>query len=142
MPVALSGIELLPYEGLKTPTLSILLVNIIKWLNQNKSISTNTSDKIKIYNNSIVITPEQDVLKDLKEIKVDTPGIYLFSPENRALAVNNFHEEESNLSKRHIQEIELSENKEKKKQSNLWRYLIYACIFFLLIEMILRRKND
>ncbi len=143
VPLALSGIELLPYEGLKTPTLSILLVNIIKWLNQNKSISPelNTSEEIKIYNNSIVLTPEQTVIKDSKTLTLEKPGIYLFSPENKAIAVNNFHEEESQTNKIIEQNIELTKSEKKEKKSDLWKYLIYSGIFLLLIEMILRRKN-
>jgi hypothetical protein len=153
---AASGIELLPYEGRRTPALSILTVNLLKWLSsKNKIGATNLTGEIfNLEPGSVVIKPNQEVLKmpssadnrakansaENNSIELDLAGIYLLSKQG-ALAVNAFHNKESNTLMTEELVFPKSQGKISKKQSDWWKYLTVAAIIFLTLEMFLKRER-
>lgn len=152
--MAASGIELLPYEGKKTPSLSILTVNLIKWLTNQEHISAEktTGDKFTIPPETswVVIRPDQEVIElkssnQERAIDLNLPGIYLLSRKDlsaSAIGVNCFHSNESDTNS--IQELTLSSTqiKKAKEESNWWKYLTITAIIFLMLEMLMRRFEE
>lgn len=162
--IAASGMELLPFEGSKTPSASVLTLNLLNWLRKGAQISSSTLTG-SLFNmngleNWIVIEPNGAIhrLNSENSTKSSTyrfpsPGPYLISAQANGIAqkselliVNSFFPEESSTLIRHpINSPKVQKRKEviSDTNSSIWKYLIYFGLTFLLFEFLLRfRKTD
>lgn len=103
-----SGFELLPFEGKKNPTMSVLTLNIFKWLFENTPSASSEGLPLKIQlephiTSASLIAPTKESLKVIPpgSITPRTPGIVALSSNSTVqplLALNAFEPRESDLS--------------------------------------------
>jgi hypothetical protein len=136
--VVVTGFELFPYLGKESKTLSILTLNILKWL----SSASLENGYINVYSSlDPSITKLQDSSgTELSNLKagIALPGIY--KTDNQEIAVNFFSDRESNLTKKKYLSLNqksknsLTSNKSKNNLQNtlLGLVLILICSDLLL----------
>ena len=164
----ISGFELLPFEGRKTPVVSIFTLNSFNWLLGGQELVTDalTGTSLKQSGEStwIVQTPLGEVETYEGSTSVDTfiplkqAGIYQIttvssdaskniSRKTSSFAVNTFYPTESSTHQQAVLSAPaqiVHERPREESASAHWRMLVFAAMVILIIESILLlvSKND
>lgn len=135
--VVVTGFDLLPYLGKESKTLSILTLNILKWL----SSASLENAYISVYSS---LDPSINKLVDssAKEISflkngIALPGIY--KAENQEIAVNFFSERESNLTKKktlNLNQKSTISNISNKAKNNLQNMLLALVLLLICGDLL------
>lgn len=154
------GFEILPFEGKSNPFLSILTLNLIKWLSSSgQELGPSTLSKINlptpankaIYVESVVPDAKLALSSSGNTISAESPGLLLTSQDNnvsKLLSLNFFSSPESNTLEPGLISLNSASSKESKKQESglsLEFYLIILALAILLIDSLIfvyRRKNE
>ncbi|MBP9837090.1 MAG: BatA and WFA domain-containing protein [Proteobacteria bacterium] len=163
------GFELLPFEGAKTPTISILTLNLINWLSAQGNLNNYSlsGSNFMLSGNAIwkINTPNKETKefnlinkKDFNYV-LSSPGIYSISrftqdgilEEKKVIYANPFYPKESSTNENQKYQFNLASedyasktNLEKNNSEELWKYLVIAILLLLSLELIyssLRRSN-
>jgi len=154
-----SGMELLPFEGNKTPSISVLTLNLINWLKKDTSLGfeilTGSKHKNVSSKKSVILTPKGDVkkIKAFEAFIFGNPGAYIVpnkdtrknAKKSELLIVNSFFPSESTTAS--IQSINIPAKIIKSDiategKNQIWKYMIYAGLLFLLIEFFMRLNKN
>lgn len=137
-PIIVSGIELLPFEGKKSPAASILALNAIKKLTS----VTNTQKDIKLL--QLEESESAENLKSKKQYKAYDflpTGAYLIqSAGKKRIEISNafnITESDTKVLNEEIVGIKKGISKPKILESELLFYLAIASIFILILDIIL-----
>ncbi len=142
------GFEILPFEGARTSTVSVLTLNLINWLSGGAEITGSTLSGSTILTDApgswSVVTPEgrtETVSSD--SFTLTTPGLYQVTDAGggqRAVAANPFYPEESNTfvsqsfaAKRIIEH----ERKIDEGASSWWPTLVAIALALMVLEQLL-----
>ena len=155
------GLEILPYEGSRSPLSSVLILNLINWLNNSSQITSKfltgfdlklagqTTWVIKDPNNKIE-TIENNSNKS-KPYELKNSGIYQLTSiqgtdeksikkENNLIAVNSIFPEESKTFEDVKTTLPKTINKEKtenKTDKPLWPTIALVALLILIVESLL-----
>jgi hypothetical protein len=159
--VAVSGMELLPFEGSKTPSVSILTLNMINWLSKTSNIGqaqlTGSTTLFRNAESWLVIRPDGGVDKVSAEDENETsyrltyPGRYLITftddkgeKKSNLLIANSFFPAESSSAVKSyvpIPRVRQTKDKSALEGSNAWKLLILLACLFLFVEFVMRFKR-
>jgi hypothetical protein len=138
LPIIVSGIELLPFEGKKSPAASILALNAIKKLTS----VTNTQKDIKLL--QLEENESAEAIKSKKQYKAYDflpTGAYLIqSTGKKRIEISNafnITESDTKVLNEEIVGIKKGISKPKILESELLFYLAIASIFILILDIIL-----
>ena len=155
------GIELLPFEGARTPSPSILTLNLLRWLQGGATITKEylTGMSYRLHGDTAwsIATPENETQnitvekEDLSFLDLTTPGIYKVQAtstttqtlvEDNTLAINAFHQSEMVTNTRDILRVLPNQESSTKKSSQidsteLWRYLLIGALLFIMLDLTL-----
>lgn len=136
-----TGFELLPYVGNKNPVLSILTLNIFKWLS-GRAVS------VGFVSSPLILSPRVTDVRDIlvgsslpREQKIFQPGIYEVSEDSADsfIAVNFFAETESDklTTQKMIVPGSLNEAAESYEDSNaLVSQMVLWIILALIVDLL------
>ncbi len=152
---AASGLELLPFEGAKTPSTSILLLNLLSWLTGGQELSNGlqSGSAIRLDGTSkwVIRTPTQEtaVLEAGTEqsefFVAEHPGVYSLSKvqdssKDRAIqqvVVNSLFPEESasyQLASLVVPSSVPHAARQRRSEEPLWEYLLLGILLLLILE--------
>lgn len=152
---AASGLELLPFEGAKTPSSSILLLNLLSWLSGGQDLSTGTQSgsAIRLDGSSkwVIRTPKNETLlveaseEQSEFFLAEEPGVYSLSETSSSsgekvikdVVVNSLFPEES--ASYQIDSVLLPSSvshvvREPRSEEPLWEYLLIGILLLLVLE--------
>jgi hypothetical protein len=154
--VAAVGMELLPFEGMKTPVASVLTLNLLNWLTGGAELTgsnlTGSAVSLDASKSWTVRNPKGKEEKINGALKLDGPGLYFLSTsagDRKQVAANAFFPSESNtLVKTQYSAPSVVEHERKLDEgSKLWWSTLIALAFgILMLEQLLfflpeRRKS-
>jgi len=141
------GMELFPFEGMKTPAASVLTLNLLNWLSGGGELSgsnlTESSVSLEGGKKWRVEEPGGTGTSAQGSLRLKLPGLYtLSSPagERRQIAANAFFPGESNTAQKaeFSTPAELEHERKLEQGSKLWwRQLITTALLLLLLEQLL-----
>ena len=151
--IAVYGFELFPFEGRRSPLLSVLTLNTMKWVSEISSevgfqrmetpLPINSEIRSMVLHNgrNIYLSNDND---ELQRLYVDQPGLLRIDFHNKDSthrAFRFFISEESNLND--IRDIELGESLKSEKpmqrsDSTMAAVLIKIILLILLIDIIIQ----
>lgn len=157
----ITGFELFPFDGVRSPTVSVLTLNIFRWLFQGAGVASDMNLAVGAVllpyqvSRASIVAPRTEVLAEssAKSVVVTTPGILRVRREGASaqpetyLAVNAFSNEESDLSRRYTISLPaLSTPRETSQASNatnrqtlpLERIFAVGLLVMLAIDLIRR----
>jgi len=146
------GFALLPFEGRRTPTLSVLTLNLLSWLSGGaqfeETMRTGGALPVPAEGSWRLIQPGGDVLdsKTWKHVdgapRADKSGIYILqtADKERQIIVNAFHPDESATDEQLSFEASyaVEQQKEDGGDSTFWRELIGIILLLTAVELIWR----
>jgi len=149
--VVLSGIELLPFDGGKDRSNSILLLNILNSLSpQRNSINNSSPEKksalLKDFSEIEQLTPTMNTFRKVKNSNLALPpletGIYRGSlrenNEKKLFAVQNYFPNESNTFTSGVLTLDESTSVQTRTPDSAFAwYLLLVALGILLIDLIL-----
>jgi len=145
------GSELLPFEGKKTPSTSILLLNSLSWLSGGKGLTsaqlTGTSVATAEKYTSVRTPSAKEVsLVEEKSFMLEKPGGYEFEGKNGKKSVifaNSFFPEESNTAfiSSYAVQYDASTNAPAENDGTqpLWRWFCIAFLIMVSLDFIWRQ---
>jgi len=140
-----AGIELLPFEGRRTPVSSVLFLNILSWLKDDvgfsKSLLTGAKLDPKALQASSVRAADGEIYSS--SFQTITPGIHWLD-DDQPLVVNSFYPEESDTFSTKsfsLPELESGKDFENEEASPIWNWLLIASILIMTIDFILRLQS-
>ena len=150
------GFELFPYEGKDTPSVSVLTVNIIKWLQDKKQLSAQRKTGELYFPETdfkeIIDTPEGRTYElgsatERKSLLLESPGIYIsqITESNKLdlFPVNIANESESStFSQSFFSLPNFSNTTFEKSPANkqLWKYFIVLALVLLFFDISMRQR--
>jgi len=142
------GFEILPFEGRRTPTLSVFTLNILSWLSGGAQFeeTLRTGSMLPVSGKYEVIFPGGRVLKsdEVKTsdgpLRADIAGLYRLKLETgeRKIVINPFHPEESATNETGFFEATLQALEDRESESFLWRDILFGVIALLALDIVLR----
>ena len=150
-----TGFEIFPFEGLSTPTITVLTLNAFKWLfnsatplgaiNLGRSIFPSGAKELR----SVMPLSAAPLLTDSNVVMINAPGIVSYRSEKdstaKFLAFNLFSEQESDLARAQTISIEATTQGASLKQRAplaLASWLALLALIVLLIDIAIRIKRS
>ena len=142
------GFELLPFEGARTSTISVLTLNLINWLSGGAEITGSTLSGSSLRTDGpgawSVMTPEgrTETVKG-ETFTLPVPGLYQVSDAGggrRVVAANAFYPEESNTYSPQSFSSKRSFEHEKKIDEGAkawWPTLVIVALSLMILEQLL-----
>ena len=150
-----TGFEIFPFEGLSTPTITVLTLNAFKWLfnsatplgaiNLGRSIFPSGAKELR----SVMPLSAAPLLTDSNVVTINTPGVVSYRSEKdstaKFLAFNLFSDQESDLARAQTISIEATTQGASLKQRAplaLASWLALLALLILLIDIAIRIKRS
>ena len=150
-----TGFEIFPFEGLSTPTITVLTLNAFKWLfnsatplgaiNLGRSIFPSGAKELR----SVMPLSAAPLLTDSNVVMINAPGVVSYLSEKdstrKFLAFNLFSEQESDLARAQTISIEATTQGASLKQRAplaLASWLALLALLVLLIDIAIRIKRS
>ncbi len=150
-----TGFEIFPFEGLSTPTITVLTLNAFKWLfnsatslgaiNLGRSIFPSGAKELRF----VMPLSAAPLLTDSNVVMINTPGVVSYRSEKdstpRFLAFNLFSDQESDLARAQTISIEATTQGASLKQRAplaLASWLALLALLVLLIDIAIRIKRS
>ena len=150
-----TGFEIFPFEGLSTPTITVLTLNAFKWLfnsatplgaiNLGRSIFPSGAKELR----SVMPLSAAPLLTDSNVVTINTPGVVSYRSEKdstpKFLAFNLFSDQESDLAREQTISIEATTQGASLKQRAplaLASWLALLALLVLLIDIAIRIKRS
>lgn len=150
-----TGFEIFPFEGLSTPTITVLTLNAFKWLfnsatplgaiNLGRSIFPSGAKELR----SVMPLSAAPLLTDSNVVTINAPGVVSYLSEKdstrKFLAFNLFSEQESDLARAQTISIEATTQGASLKQRAplaLASWLALLALIVLLIDIAIRIKRS
>ena len=150
-----TGFEIFPFEGLSTPTITVLTLNAFKWLfnsatplgaiNLGRSIFPSGAKELR----SVMPLSAAPLLTDSNVVMINTPGVVSYRSEKdstpKFLAFNLFSDQESDLAREQTISIEATTQGASLKQRAplaLASWLALLALLVLLIDIAIRIKRS
>ncbi len=150
-----TGFEIFPFEGLSTPTITVLTLNAFKWLfssatplgaiNLGRSIFPSGAKELR----SVMPLSAAPLLTDSNVVMINTPGVVSYRSEKdstpKFLAFNLFSDQESDLARAQTISIEATTQGASLKQRAplaLASWLALLALLVLLIDIAIRIKRS
>ena len=161
---AATGFEIFPFESRRTPTLSVLTLNLFNWLQKTGfTPSAKTHSSKKLEGPATWVTSYKKEVQTL-DVEENSPYIYDFkksglysftsvkgntketiTKNTEIIAVNSIFPEESDTFTSPEIELPLNIPKKESEKTNslpLWPLLCLAALAFLVIEYLIRIKTN
>ena len=138
-----SGIELLPFEAKKTPTASVLFLNMLSWLRGEKLQVDSSSGSLLTGARIDAQTTMPSGEKLSSEELADEPGIYRLENDS-FLVVNAFYPEESNTfraQKFSVPELESDALADSSNSKPIFTWFLLAAMVVMIADFLLRFKG-
>jgi hypothetical protein len=150
-----TGFEIFPFEGLSTPSITVLTLNAFKWLfnsatplgaiNLGRSIFPSGAKELR----SVMPLSAAPLLTDSNVVMINTPGVVSYRSEKdstpKFLAFNLFSDQESDLARAQTISIEATTQGASLKQRAplaLASWLALLALLVLLIDIAIRIKRS
>jgi hypothetical protein len=139
------GFELLPFEGKKTPTVSVLTLNILNWLSGgaqfDETIRTGGFLPLPREGKWQILFPGGRTEEGSgSRVRADVSGLYRVREGEREtrIVVNAFHPEESATDERSSFEINYSGESTRRSDNLFWRDLAKVLLGLILLDLAIR----
>ena len=154
------GFELLPFEGTRTPALSVLTLNIFNWLSTAGGLTGSTLSGSNFHlqgnKNWHVVFPDgtkkdfEVKNNDGENIRLSVPGVYEIAEQNsatapRTIAANTFYLEESSTAAEktfRTKQLVAHERIADEGTRPLWPYLLGLVLTLLIAESALSVRRN
>lgn len=146
------GFELLPFEGKKTPTVSILTLNLFSWLTGGaqfeETLRTGATLPVLLDTKWTLLVPGGETIESKNVKKADgspraeTAGLYRLrvGDKERRIVVNAFHPDESATDERSSFEASypMEPARDVENDNSFWRDILGIALILILLDLILR----
>jgi hypothetical protein len=150
------GFELFPFDGIKSPTLSVLTLNTLRWLFNEESLGNQHTPLLATFSNNQTnverLKPVAATVMPSQRIEaLQTPGVFKLTTAAgnethvELFATNSLVDEESDIGRERTLAIE-AKDKETRPTDNqdlpLERALAIAALVVLVIDLVRRLRRS